>query len=84
MLSDSLLAMSLSLIGPERQHNDLSMDGLRHYAKALKGLRAKLAIGPLQLDDDQMDVSLMTCLACGMYEVRIHQLSAPCPAKIPR
>ncbi|KAE9371379.1 hypothetical protein N431DRAFT_545642 [Stipitochalara longipes BDJ] len=69
MLSDSLLAMSFSLIGLEHQHNDLSMSGLRHYAKALKGLRTKLAFGPLHLDDEQMDTSLITCLACGMYEV---------------
>lgn len=69
MLNDSILAMSLSLIGPERQHQDLSMAGLKRYSQALKALRKGLASGALDLDDYQMDVSLVTCLACGMYEV---------------
>jgi hypothetical protein len=70
MLSDSLLAMSFSLIGSERQQDDLSMSGLQHYSKALKGLRNKLVSGASELDDYQMDASLITCLACGMYEVK--------------
>jgi hypothetical protein len=71
ILSDSLLAMSLSIIGPERQLGKISMLGLQHYSKALNGPRKRFASGALDIDDYQMDVSLMTCLACGMYEVGI-------------
>ena len=78
MLSNSLLAMSLSIIGPERQQENLSMSGLQYYSKALNGLRTRLASGPLNLNDHQVDVSLVTCLACGMYEVGGSFASSTC------
>jgi hypothetical protein len=71
MLSDSLLAMSLALVGGERQDQDIATAGLRHYSRALSRLRTELRDGPLALGQFQMDVTLVTCLACATYEVRL-------------
>ena len=71
MLSDSLLAMSLALVGGERQDQDIATAGLRHYSRALRRLRAELRDGPLALGQFQMDVTLVTCLACATYEVSL-------------
>jgi hypothetical protein len=69
MLSDSLLAMSLSLVSLEQQKDQLSTASLKQYSRALNGLRSGLAPGPSGLSQSQIDFSLVTCLACGMYEV---------------
>lgn len=71
MLSDSLLAMSLALVGGERQDQDISTAGLRHYSRALSRLRTELQDGPLALGQFQRDVTLVTCLACATYEVSL-------------
>jgi hypothetical protein len=71
MLSDSLLAMSLALVGGDRNDQDMATAGLRHYSRALNKLRVELQPGPLALDQFQMDVSLVTCLACATYEVSL-------------
>lgn len=69
MLSDSLLAISLSLVSLEQQRRQLSTASLKQYSSALQGLRSSLTHDSLDLSQDQIDVSLVTCLACGMYEV---------------
>ena len=71
MLGDSLLAMSLALVGGERNDQDIATAGLRHYSMALNKLRVELKPGPITLSQLQMDLSLVTCLACGTYEVRL-------------
>lgn len=71
MLSDSLLAMSLALVGGERQDQDIAIAGLRHYSRALSRLRTELRDRPLALGQFQMDVALVTCLACATYEVSL-------------
>jgi hypothetical protein len=71
MLSDSLLAMSLALVGGERHDPDITTAGLRYYSRALNKLRVELQPGPLALGQFQMDVSLVTCLAFITYEVRL-------------
>jgi hypothetical protein len=71
MLSDSLLAMSLALVGGERQDQDIATAGLRHYSKALNRLRTELQGGPLAIGQFQMDITLVTCLACATYEVSL-------------
>jgi hypothetical protein len=71
MLSDSLLAISLALVGGERQDQDIATAGLRHYSRALSRLRTELRDGPLALGQFQMDVTLVTCLACATYEVSL-------------
>jgi hypothetical protein len=69
MLSHSLLAMALTFAGAERQDPEICAAGLRHYSRALVGLRTGLERGPRVLNEHQMDISLITCLACAMYEV---------------
>ena len=69
MLSDSLLAMSLSLIALERPDENFSVASLKQYTSALRGLRSTLESGISGLSQHQIDISLITCLACGMYEV---------------
>lgn len=69
MISDSLLAMSLAVVGGEWHDPAISNSGLRHYAKALNGLRMELQPGPHALGQHEMDLSLVTCLACASYEV---------------
>lgn len=69
MLSDSLLAMALTFAGKDRKNPDICTASLRHYSKALMGLRRGLAIGPRALSENQVDMSLITCLACAMYEM---------------
>ncbi|PVH82204.1 hypothetical protein DL98DRAFT_514250 [Cadophora sp. DSE1049] len=69
MLGDSLLAMSMSVAAAEGQYAEMSTTGLKHYSQALTRLRHGLVRGPLDLDDHQADVSLVTCLSCGMYEM---------------
>ncbi|KAF8853742.1 hypothetical protein BDZ45DRAFT_66943 [Acephala macrosclerotiorum] len=69
MLSDSLLAMSLSLIGLDRHEGALSTASLKQYSRALNGLRTGLA--PVQgqpsgLSQHQVDAALVTSLACGI------------------
>jgi hypothetical protein len=70
MLSDSLLAMSLALVAGERNDPDIAASGLRYYSRALHKLRFELQPGPRALGEHQMDISLVTCLACATYEVR--------------
>lgn len=73
MLRDSLLAMSMSVAAADDHHIQMSTTGLKHYSQALTRLRHGLVRGPLDLDDHHADVSLVTCLSCGMYEVpRLH------------
>ena len=73
MPGDSLLAMSMSVAAADDQYVQMSTTGLKHYSQALTSLRHGLARGPLDLDDHHADVSLVTCLSCGMYEVpRLH------------
>jgi hypothetical protein len=69
MLSNSLLAMALTFAGAERKDPNICAAGLRHYSNALSGLRLGLANGPRALSAYQVDTSLITCLACAMYEV---------------
>jgi len=69
MLNNSLLAMSLYVVGKENQQDYLSRSSLKHYSHALKGLRQGLSSGTLE--DRQLDISLVTCMACGMYEVSL-------------
>ncbi|KUJ16286.1 uncharacterized protein LY89DRAFT_669816 [Mollisia scopiformis] len=69
MLSDSLLAMSLSLVSLEQHEAQLSTASLKQYSLAINGLRSSLAPGPSGLSQHQIDVSLVKCLACGMYEM---------------
>lgn len=68
MLSDSLQAMSLALVAGERKDPDIAAAGLHYYSMALNKLRVELQPGPLALGQYQMDVSLVTCLACATYE----------------
>jgi len=69
-LHASLLSLSLALLGKERESKDLSFSGVQHYSQALNGLRAGFSNGPFSaLDQNQVDVSLITCLCCSMYEV---------------
>jgi hypothetical protein len=70
MLGDELLAMSLTLVGGDRQDQDISISGLRYYLRALNRLRAALGF-KVALDPHHADISLVTCLACAMYEVRL-------------
>jgi hypothetical protein len=79
MLIDSLLAMSLALVGKEREQNELSMAGVKHYSRALSQLRAGLRIGSLAVD--QADDNLVTCLCCAMYEVGFRLFLRDSPAK---
>lgn len=71
MLSDSLLAMSLAIVGGERQDQDIATAGLRYYSRALSRLRTRLRNGSSSLGQFQMDVTLVTCLACATYEVSL-------------
>lgn len=71
MLRDSLLAMSLALVGGERHDPDIRTAGLRYYSRALAKLRVELQRGALALGELQMDVVLVTCLAFITYEVRV-------------
>ena len=69
-LRASLLSVSLALLGKEGENKDLSFSGVQHYSKALNGLRAGFSNGSFAtLDQHQVDVSLITCLWCSMYEV---------------
>jgi len=68
MLCNSLLAMALPFAGRERQDPEICATSLRHYSKAINGLRTGLKFGTLALDENQLDMSLVTCLACAMYE----------------
>ncbi|KAK0119670.1 hypothetical protein ONS95_011107 [Cadophora gregata] len=68
MLGDALLAMSMALAAAEGQPAHITTTGLKYYSQALTRLRRSLIRGPLDLDDHQADVSLVTCLSCGMYE----------------
>jgi hypothetical protein len=70
MLGDALLAMSLTLVGGDRQDQDISISGLRYYLRALNRLRAALGF-KVALDPHHVDISLVTCLVCAMYEVRL-------------
>jgi len=69
MLSNALSAMSLAKIGDENRYQDAFKASITHYTGALMGLRSGLRSGSKALDDYQADVSLVTCLSCGMYEV---------------
>ncbi|CZR63374.1 uncharacterized protein PAC_13271 [Phialocephala subalpina] len=69
MLSDSLLAMSLSLVGLDRHEGELSTASLKQYSRALNGLRSGLAPRPSGLSQHQVNAALVTSLACGMYEM---------------
>jgi hypothetical protein len=69
-LSDTLLAMALSLVGQEKHDNELYTASVQHYSRALNGLRAGFGSGPVvALDQPEVDISLITCLCCSMYEV---------------
>jgi hypothetical protein len=69
-LHASLLSVSLALLGKEGENKDLSFSAVQHYSRALNGLCAGFSSGPFAtLDQHQVDVSLITCLWCSMYEV---------------
>jgi hypothetical protein len=68
MLIDSMLAMSFAVVEGERHDEDVSRAGLKHYTRALTALRVSLASGSLTLGQNRLDISLVTCLSCGMYE----------------
>lgn len=66
MLSDSLLAMSLTLVGRDRGDQELATTSVRHYSRALRTLQTELK----QRSDDQFqrEINLITCIACATYE----------------
>lgn len=62
--------MSLTLIGKEGENQALFFSGEQHYSRALNGLRTGFRSGSFDtLDQRQVDVNLITCLQCAMYEV---------------
>ena len=69
MLSDALLAMSLTIVGGELHEKDVTTAGLRYYSNALQMLSRELQASLLPRDEYHVDRNLVTCLACGVYEV---------------
>lgn len=70
-LSDTLLAMALSLVGQETNDSAVYTASVQHYSRALNGLRVGFGSGHVAtLDQPEVDISLITCLCCSMYEVR--------------
>jgi hypothetical protein len=67
MLSNSLLAMSLTLVGRDRGDQELMTTSVRHYSRALRTLQTGLK----QRSEDQFqrEINLITCIACATYEV---------------
>ncbi|TVY23667.1 hypothetical protein LHYA1_G006566 [Lachnellula hyalina] len=62
--------MSLALLGKEGADQALIFSGVQHYTRALNGLRTGFRSGSFPtLDQHQVDVNLITCLKCAMYEL---------------
>ncbi|KAF4628392.1 hypothetical protein G7Y89_g9753 [Cudoniella acicularis] len=71
MLSESLLAMSLTVLGREQRDQDFATASLRHYSKALRRLQVELGKG--NRGQSEKELNLITCLACASYEMIANQ-----------
>lgn len=69
-LSNSLLAISLILLSSGEADKRLLIEGVRHYSKAVQGLK-KLVDHELRHDvtEQTRDISLLTCFTCASFEV---------------
>lgn len=77
MLADSLLAMSLALVGREQQHQDMLIAALHYYSRALNELRARLRHVSSLSHPNNLDTCFATCLTCAMHEVCLPRSMIP-------